>query len=152
MRRCFARVLLLMNLVGEESPRCLALSADADKKLVFGVDVALRGAAYEVFGDSESALLICNRLSEGAERMSLPKGQANSESGSAQTPHRREPLRAAMSGVGSFVLALFADRDALVDRRADDEGAFIAEFVVRASAEGDSERRVGAVVEYDAGF
>lgn len=119
-----------MNLVGEESPRCLALSADADKKLVFGVDVALRGAAYEVFGDSESALLICNRLSEGAERMSLPKGQANSESGSAQTPHRREPLRAAMSGVGSFVLALFADRDALVDRRAYDEGAFVAELVV----------------------
>ena len=28
MRRCFARVLLLMNLVGEESPRCLTLSAD----------------------------------------------------------------------------------------------------------------------------
>ena len=32
MRRCFTRVLLLTNLVGEESPRCLALSADADKR------------------------------------------------------------------------------------------------------------------------
>ena len=84
--------------------------------------------------------------------MSLPKGHANSESGSAQTPHRREPLRAAMSGVGSFVLALFADRALLVDRYTNDEGAFIAEFVVRASAEGNGERRVGAVVEYDAGF
>ena len=40
----------------------------------------------------------------------------------------------------------------LVDRRAYDEGAFVAEFVVRAGAEGDSERRVGAVVERDAGF
>ena len=28
MRRCFARILLLMNLVGKESPRCLTLSAD----------------------------------------------------------------------------------------------------------------------------
>ena len=32
MRRCFTRVLLLMNLVGEESPRCLTLSADRTKK------------------------------------------------------------------------------------------------------------------------
>ena len=57
-----------------------------------------------------------------------------------------------MSGVGSFVLALLADRDALVDRCAYNEGAFITEFVVRAGAEGDSERRIGAVVEHDAGF
>ena len=35
VRRCFARVLLLMNLVGEESPRCLTLFADADIRLVF---------------------------------------------------------------------------------------------------------------------
>ena len=28
VRRCFARVLLKMNLVGKESPRCLTLSAD----------------------------------------------------------------------------------------------------------------------------
>ena len=31
MRRCFARVLLKMNLVGEESPRCLTLFAGADR-------------------------------------------------------------------------------------------------------------------------
>gem|GEM_PF-6668740 len=31
MRRCFARVLLLTNLVGEESPRCLTLFTDADR-------------------------------------------------------------------------------------------------------------------------
>ena len=49
-------------------------------------------------------------------------------------------------------LTLGVDRDVLIDRRAYNEGAFIAEFVVRASAEGDSERRVGAVVEYDPGF
>ena len=49
-------------------------------------------------------------------------------------------------------LALFADRDMLIDRRAYNEGAFIAEFVVRASAEGDGERRIGAVVEHHAGF
>ena len=53
---------------------------------------------------------------------------------------------------GTSCLALFADRALLVDRYTNDEGAFIAEFVVRASAEGDGERRVGAVVEYDAGF
>ena len=46
MRRCFARVLLLTNLVGEESPRCLALSADR-------VDVERAGSLslYDFFGD-----------------------------------------------------------------------------------------------------
>ena len=53
---------------------------------------------------------------------------------------------------GTSCLALFADRALLVDRYTNDEGAFIAEFVVRAGAEGDSERRIGAVVEHDAGF
>ncbi len=38
----------------------------------FGAGPALRGAACEVFGDSESAYLISMRLSEGAKRMSLP--------------------------------------------------------------------------------
>ena len=69
MRRCFARVLLLMNLVGEESPRCLTLSADRAKP--FPVEQAAEPMGYLNY--SESAYLFSNRLSEGAKRMSLPE-------------------------------------------------------------------------------
>ncbi|GEM_PF-4419327 len=78
VRRCFARVLLKMNLVGEESPRCLTLFADRAKP--FLAEQAAEPMGYLNY--SESALLIRNRLSEGAKRMSLPvTRQANSESG-----------------------------------------------------------------------
>ena len=60
MRRCFARVLLITNLVGKESPRCLTLSADRAKP--FLVEQAAEPMGYLNY--SESALLICNRLSD----------------------------------------------------------------------------------------
>ena len=68
MRRCFARVLLLINLVGEESPRCLTPSADRAKP--FLVEQAAEPMGYLNY--PESACFNINRLFEGAERMSLP--------------------------------------------------------------------------------
>ena len=69
VRRCFSRVLLKMNLVGKESPRCLTLSADRAE--TFPVEQAAEPIGYLNY--SESALLNSNRLSEGAKRMSLSR-------------------------------------------------------------------------------
>ena len=83
MRRCFARVLLLTNLVGEESPRCLTFSADRAKSLL--VEQAAEPMGHLNY--SESANFNINRLSEGAKRMSLPdQGKRTARAGNYKCP------------------------------------------------------------------